>query len=171
MDGHAGIGSPPAWRLFATVGPLARSVSDLDLGLRAMASQPLGPPEPGPFRVAVYEDDGLQPVARACRAAVRRAAAALADSGHEKVETVPAAAAEARALFGVMVGAELGQYLPELVEGREAELSRYGRDFVDVGRTMEKLDLRAYLDAGRRLNELETEADAWLVGIRLRSAR
>ena len=31
-------------------------------------------------RIAVFEEDGLQPVSRACREAVRRAAAALADS-------------------------------------------------------------------------------------------
>ena len=39
--------------------------------------------------VAVFEEDGLQPVSAACRAAVRRAAAALGDAGHDVVEARP----------------------------------------------------------------------------------
>jgi Asp-tRNA(Asn)/Glu-tRNA(Gln) amidotransferase A subunit family amidase len=37
-------------------------------------------------RAGVFEEDGLQPVSRACRDAVRRAAAALADGGVEIAE-------------------------------------------------------------------------------------
>ena len=76
--------------MFGTAGPMARSAADLGLLLSVLAepraaAQPVG-------RVAVFEEDGLQPVSRACREAVRRAAAALADLGFEVVRG-PAAAA------------------------------------------------------------------------------
>jgi hypothetical protein len=50
-------------------------------------------------RIAVFEEDGLQPVSRVCRAAVRRAAAVLADSGIEIADERPPRAADLRAAF------------------------------------------------------------------------
>ncbi len=41
--GHAGFGLPPAIRLFSAIGPLARTVEDLELGLAAMSGRPLEP--------------------------------------------------------------------------------------------------------------------------------
>jgi Asp-tRNA(Asn)/Glu-tRNA(Gln) amidotransferase A subunit family amidase len=72
--GHAGPSSLPAFRTFASVGPLARSAADLELGLRAVVIADPAPARPARMPVAVYEDDGLQAVASSCRAAVRRAA-------------------------------------------------------------------------------------------------
>jgi amidase len=132
LDGYAGVGTPPAWGLFATLGPMARTAEDLELGLRAMAGMPLAAPKPGPFRVAVHEDDGLQPVASACRAAVRRAAEALAGHGHELVDAAPPAASEIRAHYDTMLSTELAHFLPGRVAGREDELSRYAREFLET---------------------------------------
>ena len=84
-------------QLMAASGPLARSVADLRLGIAAMAApdlrdawyQPMpfqGPP--APRRVAVMEaPDGLA-VAGPVRAAIKAAAARLAEAGYE-VDAVP----------------------------------------------------------------------------------
>jgi amidase len=71
LTGHAGIGSAPAFQLFAGIGPVARSACDLELSLRALAGVKPLPARPGPLPVAVYEDDGMQAMAKSCRAAAR----------------------------------------------------------------------------------------------------
>lgn len=72
-------------------GPLARSAADLDLVLPVLAgprdpsvSTPLRPPrrtEPKGLRIALWLDDPFAPVEAEVTAAVRRAAALLADAG------------------------------------------------------------------------------------------
>jgi amidase len=126
-----------------------------------MAGLPIAAPGPGPFRVAVHEEDGLQPVASACRAAVRRAADALAAHGHELVDAAPPAAAEVRAAYDTMLMTEAAQLGPWEAAERSDELSRYGRGFMEMARSVQP-DLGRYLEAAKRPYELETEADAWL---------
>ena len=65
VAGHAFFGLTPGLRLFAAIGPLARSAQDLRLGLEVLAGRPLGADKGEPRRIAVYEEDGLQPVAAA----------------------------------------------------------------------------------------------------------
>ena len=69
----------PGVRLMGVVGPLTRSAEDLSLALDVLATPALAPPQ-RPARIAVFEEDGLQPVSRDCRAAVRRIADALGDT-------------------------------------------------------------------------------------------
>ena len=126
IDGHAGFGLPPAWRLFAVIGPMARSADDLELGLAALAGHALAPAAPGPLRVAVFEEDGLQPVAAVCRDAVRRAAAALASGGHEVVDAAPPAQAEVRRAYDTMLVTEPA-VAGVATAADPALLSRYGR--------------------------------------------
>jgi aspartyl-tRNA(Asn)/glutamyl-tRNA(Gln) amidotransferase subunit A len=158
--GHAGFGLSPAIRLFSAVGPLARSAEDLALALEAMSARPLATAE-APRTIAVYEEDGLQPVAAVCCEAVRRARSALADAGHELVEDPPPAAAEARGLYDVMIATEAKQLGMKLMGGREGELSRYGRSAVDDLSALEpSLDL--YLEMACRLEAVEGAVDDWL---------
>jgi Asp-tRNA(Asn)/Glu-tRNA(Gln) amidotransferase A subunit family amidase len=159
--GHAGFGIPPAFGMFACVGPLARSAADLELGLRAMASLEPAPARPEPLPVSVYEDDGMQAVARSCRKAVRRAAEALAAAGHEvEEEAGPPRQAEARDAYDLMLGSELALYMPQLVAESERELSRYGREMFEQLRGFSP-ELRAYADAGRTVAEIAAEAAEW----------
>ncbi len=158
--GHAGFGIPPAFGMFACVGPLARSAADLDLGLRAMAIVDPAPARAEPLAVGVYEDDGMQAVARSCRAAVRRAADALAVAGHEVSDAAPPRKAEARDAYDLMLGSELALYVPELVGGREEELSRYGREMFEQMRGFSP-GLLPYAEAGRTLAEIGAEASEW----------
>jgi Asp-tRNA(Asn)/Glu-tRNA(Gln) amidotransferase A subunit family amidase len=158
--GHAGFGTPPAFGMFACIGPIARSAADLELGLRAMAAAEPAPARPEPLALGFYEDDGMQAVASACRAAARRAAEALAEAGHEVTESAPPRPAEARDAYDLMLGSEIALYVPELVGGREEELSRYGRELVEQLRGFSP-GLRPYAEAGRTLAEIEAEASEW----------
>ena len=98
---HHPMVNGPGPRMMASVGPMARCVDDLELALAVLA--PLEPAVGAPTGVAVFEEDGLQPVAAACRAAVRRAADALGDAGHDVVESRPPGQAEVRAAFDTVL--------------------------------------------------------------------
>lgn len=156
---HHPMLSAPGPRLFGSVGPMARCVDDLELALAVLA--PLEPAVGAPTGVAVFEDDGLQPVSAACRAAVRRAAAALGDAGHDIVEARPPGQSAVRSAFDVALVTEAAAGLLPGVAGREDELSPPIRGFVDALRGYQPA-LRSYLEAFAALVRLEAEADAWL---------
>ena len=161
--GHAGFGIPPAFGMFACVGPLARSAADLELGLRAMATAEPAPARSGPLAVGVYEEDGMQAVASSCRQAVRRAADALAAAGHELAEAAPPRQAEARDAYDLMLGSEIALYMPELVGAREEELSRYGREMFEQLRGFSP-GLGPYAESGRTLAQIGAQASDWFEG-------
>ena len=119
---HYPMVNGPGPRMMASVGPLARSVDDLELALAVLA--PLEPALAAPTGIAVFEDDGLQPVAAACRAAVRSAAAALADAGHDVVESSPPGQAAVRAAFDTVLVHEAATGMPAALAGHEDELRR-----------------------------------------------
>jgi fatty acid amide hydrolase 2 len=84
---HPPLPAAPGFRMFGTAGPMARCADDLDVMLDVLAERRADPRAVD--RVAVFEENGLQPVSRACREAVRRAAAALGDLGVDVVEGRP----------------------------------------------------------------------------------
>jgi Asp-tRNA(Asn)/Glu-tRNA(Gln) amidotransferase A subunit family amidase len=156
---HHPMTNGPAPRLMATVGPMARCVDDLELALAVLA--PLEPAVSAPMGVAVFEDDGLQPVSAACRAAVRRAAAALSDAGHDVVEARPPDQVHARSAFDVALVTEMAAGVVPAVAGREDELSPPMREMAEAGRRFQP-SLVPYLEAFSRLKEIEVAADEWL---------
>lgn len=118
-------------QLLSVQGPIARSVRDLRLGLRAMAAHdardpwwvpaPLEGREPtGPIRVAVVsapEDLGGAPVHPTVTQALRQAAAALADAGYDVVDERTPGFTDAAALWFAMQMPEIRLYLwPHIVE-------------------------------------------------------
>ena len=127
---HHPMVSGPGPRMMGSVGPMARCVDDLELALAVLA--PLEPAVGAPTAVAVFEEDGLQPVSAACRAAVRQAAAALGDAGHDIVEARPPGQAAVRSAFDVALVAEAAAGLLPGVDGREDELSPPIRGIVDA---------------------------------------
>jgi Asp-tRNA(Asn)/Glu-tRNA(Gln) amidotransferase A subunit family amidase len=155
---HYPMPSGPGPRMMASVGPIARCVDDIELAIAVLA--PLEPAVAAPAGVAVFDEDGLQPVSAACRAAVRRAADALGDAGHDVVESRPPGQAEVRAAFDTVIVHEATGML-EGVAGREEELSPPIREMVEALRGFEPT-LAPYVDAFARLARLELEADAWL---------
>lgn len=103
-------------------GPMARTVADVTLGFRVLATRNDGlPAEPGvpplPFddpeqvdvtglRVAVCDDDGGLRPSPAIRRAVRQAADALADAGARVVGWDPVSADEVYALYAALLGGD-----------------------------------------------------------------
>ncbi|HEX5898857.1 MAG TPA: amidase [Solirubrobacteraceae bacterium] len=156
---HHPMVSGPGPRMMGTVGPMARCVDDLELALAVLA--PLEPAVGAPTGVAVFEDDGLQPVSAACRAAVRRAAAVLSDGGRDVVEARPPAQAEVRAAFDMVLVSEAATGLLPGVAGREDELSAPIREAVDALSAFVPA-LGPYLEAFGQLLRMEADADAWL---------
>jgi Asp-tRNA(Asn)/Glu-tRNA(Gln) amidotransferase A subunit family amidase len=160
ITGHQPGPPPLGFERCCTVGPLARTTDDIELLLRVAASRPLaGGAEPR--RAVVYEEDGMQPVATACRQAVRRAADALSDAGWELTEERPPDAAEIRSAYDGVIYQELSMYFGPIVRGREDELSDHGRRVAAGAATIEP-SFEAYIAASKRLVELEGRADAWL---------
>jgi aspartyl-tRNA(Asn)/glutamyl-tRNA(Gln) amidotransferase subunit A len=160
MDGHAGFGLPPAWKSSGVIGPMARTVADLAAALAVLADVPVAVPDAAPGTVAVYEDDGLQPVAASCRAAVRSAAAALTHAGWPVEDALPPDLAEIRRCFDVQMATEFRLFGLPHVTGREHELSEYGRRSI-AGLDRVQPDLEKYARAGMRMNALEFAAEAW----------
>jgi Asp-tRNA(Asn)/Glu-tRNA(Gln) amidotransferase A subunit family amidase len=156
---HAPLPAGPGVRAFGVVGPMARSAGDLALALDVLATPRLAAAE-RPERIAVFEEDGLQPVSRDCRAAVRRAADALAAAGYATVEAAPPNAGEVRGAFDLMLGTEMAGVLPAVVGDRLGELSPYLREMFAAAGSFEP-SWEAYLGASERLARYEGEADAW----------
>jgi amidase len=105
-------------QLFAVQGPMARHVRDLRLALASMSGPsprdpwwtpaPLeGPPPAKPIKIAVTVDPAGGGVHPDIVAAVRSAAAALADAGYAVEEVQPPMLAEARDLWAAQVVSEL----------------------------------------------------------------
>jgi Asp-tRNA(Asn)/Glu-tRNA(Gln) amidotransferase A subunit family amidase len=154
---HAPLPAGPGIRLMGVIGPMARAVADLELALDVLAMRPLGAAE-RPARIAVFEEDGLQPVSRACREAVRRAADALA--GYELAEAAPPNPREVRAALDIIIGAEMASTMPAIVGDRFSELSPYLQEMFSEGGGSGP-GFPAYLEASARLARYEGEADAW----------
>ena len=154
---HAPLPAGPGVRTMAVIGPMARAVADLELALNVVAIRPLGAAE-RPARIAVFEEDGLQPVSRACRAAVRRTAEAL--GAYELVEAAPPNPGEVRAAMDIVIGAEMASTMPAFVGDRFSELSPYLQEMFSEGGGSAP-GLPQYLDASARLARYENEADTW----------
>lgn len=118
-------------QLLSVQGPIARTVRDLGLGLRAMAARdardpwwvpaPLDGPTPArPIRVAVVsapEDLGGAAVHPTVAQALRQAADALADAGYDVVDERTPGFTDAAALWFAMQMPEIRVYLwPHIVE-------------------------------------------------------
>ncbi len=132
MDGH----TPSATGLLslgACIGPMARTVADLDLLFKVIAD----PPPSGPsdrasslaegmaalrgLRVAWYTDDGIAPVTDETRNAVVAAAQALGDAGLEGNEAKPPGISRGSALWIELFARAATEQLREFYRGREDE--------------------------------------------------
>jgi len=142
------------------IGPMARTVADLDLLFAALAGQDPTDPSRAPvphrtvsleeakqFPIGWFEDDGLVPVTAETRAAVQAAAQALDRRGFTVKRFRPQSLEAARRLwwtFFVQCGAML--YEPT-IRGREEDLSPTFRDFLALARSEAPLTATSLLDA------------------------
>ena len=156
---HPPLPSAAGMQMFGAVGPMARHAEDLDLALDVLAERRL--PAAAVERVAVFEDDGLQPISRACREAVRVAAAALVDEGIAVVESRLPDAGDLRVAFDTILMHELTGTLGPFVRGREDDVMPYIAELAEAARSFEP-SFEAYTAAWQRVAEIESAAAAWL---------
>jgi amidase len=144
-----GIGHlPPCVGPFSTlgaIGPMARTIDDVALVFRALGGQdrqdpvsppvPLGEPALDELRahtIGYFEDDGIVPVTRETRAAVRAAAQCLREAGFHVEPFRPRTLEQLRKLwwlFFVQCGAMF--YEPE-IRGRRERLSPIFLEFMEI---------------------------------------
>jgi aspartyl-tRNA(Asn)/glutamyl-tRNA(Gln) amidotransferase subunit A len=157
----------PGLALMSRVGPMARSAHDLELMLRTVAAPGTAAAEPttpsasaAGLAVAAFSEDGLQPVAAACTAAVERAAAALADSGHDVVEESLPNVAEVRQCFDAVVGIEAMVVWPPYVDP-EREHEDHLTELIRMPAPPTPPSAEDRLRLSIRLGELARECAAW----------
>jgi amidase len=138
-------GSAGPFALLGVVGPLARTVADLEILFEVMAGPDVGDPTTAPapmhrlaedqtqrLRIGWFEEDGHTPVTPETRAAVRAAARALAEQGFEVEPFLPAGLERARQLWWVLFGHAVSLLLRPMVAGREAEISPILKEFLAI---------------------------------------
>src|SRR5215470_14200770 len=130
--------------LIGVVGPMARTVADLQVLFEVMAGPDDGDPSSAPvplckishdelrgIRVGYFEDDGRTPVTQETRMAVRAAAEALSRAGFQVVPFRPEGLEEARQLWWKLFGTAGGMILGAFTKGRESDLSPLLKEFLD----------------------------------------
>ncbi|MGH9732131.1 MAG: amidase, partial [Candidatus Acidiferrales bacterium] len=144
--GHFPVSSGP-FALLGVVGPMARTVADLQVLFDVMAGLDYGDPSSAPvpirrpgdaeleqLRVGFFEEDGVTPVTPETRAAVRTASAALHAAGMTVGKFLPEGLEEARRLWWNLFGRAGGLVLKPLLENRESQLSSILTEFTGIVR-------------------------------------
>ncbi len=128
--------------LTGVVGPLARTVADLQVLFEVMQGPDIGDPSaapvpvrwPGPselkkMRIGYFEDDGRTPVTPETRAAVRRAVDMLRRAGFQVEPFRPEGLEEARRLWWQFFGITGGALLGPMLAGAEDKISPILKEF------------------------------------------
>lgn len=134
ITGHYPPGLGP-FALFGVVGPMARTVEDLQILFEAMAGPERDDPCAAPvpvrwrrteelrrLRIGFFTDDGRTPVTPETRTAVHTASQALKDAGFDVMPFRPHGLEQARVLWGQFFAKGAAMLLRPLLGGREAEL-------------------------------------------------
>lgn len=164
---------PPCVGPFATlgaIGPMARTMADLELMFRTLSGQDDADPASPPVAlrevnesdlrkntIGFFEDDGLTPVTAETRSAVRASAAALRDAGFRVEPFRPRTLEALRKLwwtFFVQCGAMF--YEPE-VRGGSAKLSPIFREFLAIAEKSGPLTATELLNAWAEMDLLRAK--------------
>jgi amidase len=146
--------------ILGAIGPMARTIGDVELLFRTFAGQDPGDPVSPPqelrkpslqdlraCKVGYFEDDGLAPVTEETRSAVRAAAEALRDAGFQVEPFRPRELETLRKLwwtFFVQCGAMF--YEPE-IRGNRERLSPIFKEFLSFAEEAGPLTATELLDA------------------------
>jgi Asp-tRNA(Asn)/Glu-tRNA(Gln) amidotransferase A subunit family amidase len=128
--------------LLGVVGPMARTIADVQVLFRAMAGCDYGDPCSAPVDVrpiqertlrnvtiGFFEDDRRTPVTEETRLAVNRAVSLLSKAGFRVDPFRPEGLEEARQLWWKFFGTAGGMILGPMLRGHESELSPILREF------------------------------------------
>jgi amidase len=141
------------------VGPMARTIGDLEILFEVMAGPDSGDPMSSPapirhpgeaevrnLRIGYFEDDGRVPVTPETRAAIRKAAKALEQDGFAVERLLPEELEAIRKIWWNLFG-RAGQFvMGPLYAGREAELSPILAGFIRMVRKEPPLTLAEFID-------------------------
>ena len=140
--GHFPVGAGP-FALLGVVGPMARTIPDLQILFEVMAGADDGDPCSAPvpvrrinradlktIRIGYFEDDGRTPVTPETRIAVQKAAEALARAGLQVDPFRPEGLEQARQLWWQFFGIAGGMILGPLASGHENDISPILREFL-----------------------------------------
>jgi Asp-tRNA(Asn)/Glu-tRNA(Gln) amidotransferase A subunit family amidase len=129
--------------LIGVVGPMARTVEDLQILFEVLTGADDGDPCAAPVKIrevgereltnvgiGVFEDDGRTPVTAETRLAVQRAAAFLSSSGFRVDAFRPNGLSQARQLWWQFFGVAGGMMLGPMIHGHESQISPLLREFV-----------------------------------------
>ncbi len=170
--GHFPPQHPVSIMRWSMIGPMARYVEDLELLLPIFARPNLARAsdimprsferaEADTLRVAAFEDDELAPVDEVCRRAVRMAADALRDEGHDVVEERPPLQHQVREAFFAVALAETAAMLRPFIGDRVGELSPQIARVIGATEDAD-LTLAHYLGRMVEITELEHVVYEWL---------
>jgi len=156
--------------ILGAIGPMARTMGDVELLFRSLAGQDPSDPVSAPVAFAqpsldelrrqtigFFEDDGLVPATQETRAAVRAAAQALRDAGFRVEPFRPRWLEELRKYwwtFFVQCGAMF--YEPE-IRGRRDQLSPIFREFLSFSEAVSPLTATELLNAWAGLELLRAK--------------
>ena len=140
--GHFPVSAGP-FALIGVVGPMARTVGDLQMLFEVLAGADLGDPMSAPvplrrvaredlkgIRIGYFEDDGRTPVTPETRAAVMAAADGLRRADFEVEPFRPSNLEDIRQLWWKLFGTAGGMILNSVTKDREAELSPTLKEFL-----------------------------------------
>jgi amidase len=155
LAGHLPHAPSPGRARWSTVGPLARTVADLELALEALTEVPVRRSRPA--SITVFVDALDRSVGPDCAGAVDAAAGALRAAGLEVREGVPTCQVELEAVFDAVTAyetkASLGAFLPERLDDVSPQVAA---QWTAVS------SLEPEAGALERLPGLERRARAWL---------
>jgi amidase len=156
--------------ILGAIGPIARTIGDVDLLFRALAGQDTSDPVSPPIAftkpslddlraqtIGFFEDDGLVPVTPETRVAVRAAAQALRDAGFRVEPFRPRELEQLRKYwwtFFVQCGAMF--YEPE-IRGRREQLSPIFKEFLSFSEAVSPLTATELLNAWAGLELLRAK--------------
>ena len=141
--GHFPASAGP-FALIGVVGPMARTVRDVELMFQAIAGPDNGDPNAAPVplrqidsrslhqtRIGYFEDDARTPVTPETRRAIQRSAECLRDAGFIVEPFRPEGLEEARQLWRVLFVDGVAMLLRQAYQGREAEMYSIVREIVE----------------------------------------
>ncbi len=158
---------PPStgpYSLGATIGPLARRVSDLQLLFNVLAGvdTPATSASLRGLRVAFYTDDGVAPVTEETRAAVEAAAKALAHAGLNIEETRPPAVERGHELWLKLFSRASVVQLRNVYSGHEEQGGEFVRWRLATADQMPQPSLDDYISSWLERDRLRSELLAWM---------
>jgi Asp-tRNA(Asn)/Glu-tRNA(Gln) amidotransferase A subunit family amidase len=167
--GHFPVSAGP-FALIGVVGPMARTVGDLQALFEVMAGPDPGDPMSAPvplrkisredlkhLRIGYFEDDGRTPVTPETRVAVSHAVEGLRRTGFEVEPFRPSNLEEIRQLWWKLFGTAGGMILASVTKGREADLSPTLKEFLGWVSSEPAHTGRTLLDTWLRRDELRLQ--------------